>query len=173
MARVKDVMTTNVPRVSCKATVLDATNIMNKNKTSGVVVFDGEKVIGLVTDRRLLTEFLPLDKKPDEVKVGEIVTPFYRIGPNEDTKKAAKKIVEHRITRLGVFEGETFLGWVTAIDLSRHLSRRTLLDKLRSNNEMEPAEYLCPQCRRAFMEKITDREGQVLRWQCPKCGYSL
>ena len=173
MARVKDVMTTGVPGVSSQTTVLEAARIMNKNKSSGVVVFDGEKVVGLVTDRRLLTDFLPLNKRPEEVRVGEIASPFYRIGPDEDTKKAAKEIVDRGISRLGVFEGERFLGWVTAIDLSRHFSRKNLVDRLRSHDETEPFECLCPHCRSAFMEKITDPEGQVLRWQCPKCAYAL
>lgn len=166
-------MTTNVPRVSCQATVLEAANTMNKSRSSGVAVFDGERVIGLVSDRRLLTDFLPLNRRPEEVKVGEIAGPFYRIGPDEDTRKAAKEIVKHGITRLGVFDGEEFLGWVTAIDLARHLSRRNLLDKLRSHDETEPAEYLCPHCRKTFMEKTTGRDGQVLRWQCPNCSYVL
>jgi len=173
MARVKDVMTTDVPRIGCRATVLEAASAMNKNKSSGVAVFDGERVIGLVSDRRLLTDFLPLNKRPDEVRVSEVAAPFYRIGPDEDARKAAKKLVDYRLTRLGVFDGERFLGWVTAIDLSRYLSRRHLLNRLKNHNETEPLECLCPTCRRAFMEKITDREGQVLRWQCPKCSYVL
>jgi len=171
--RVRDIMTTDVPRVSSQTTVLEAADVMNKSKSSGAVVSDGEKVIGLVTDRRLLTDFIPLNKRPDEVKVSEITFPFYRIGPDEDARNAAKKIVDLGITRLGVFDGDRFLGWVTAIDLSRHLSRRNLLDKLRSHNGTEPSEYLCPHCRTAFMEKITGRDGQVLRWQCPKCSYAL
>lgn len=166
-------MTTKVPKVSSQATVLEATDVMNKNKSSGVVVFDGEKVVGLLTERHLLKNFIPLNKKPDEVKVGDVAGPFYRIRPNADSKQAAKEIVEHGITRLGVFDGETLLGWVTATDLSRHLSKRNLLDKLRSHNETEPSEYLCPHCHRDFMEKIRGREGQVLRWQCPRCKYVL
>ena len=173
MARVREVMTTEVPRVTSQANVLEAVNVMNKNKSSGVVVFDGGKVVGLISDRRLLTDFLPLNKRPDEVRVGEVVVPFYRIGPDEDARVAAKKLVDYGLSRLGVFDGEKFLGWVTAVDLSRYLSRKHLLHKLRSHDETEPPEALCPHCRRAFMEKITGPQGQVLRWQCPKCSYAL
>lgn len=166
-------MTTDVPKVTSQATVLEAVKVMNKNKSSGAVVFDGERVLGLVSDRRLLTEFLPLNKRPDEVKVGDVAAPFYRIGPDEDAKRAAKEIVERRITRLGVFEGERFIGWVTVADLSRFLSRKNLLDKLRSHSETEPTEILCPHCRKGFMEKVRSSEGEVLRWQCPRCSNVL
>ena len=173
MVRVRDVMTTDVPKVSSLATVLEAANVMNKNKSSGVVVLDGEKVLGLISDRRLLTDFLPLNKRPDEVKVSDVAVPFYRIGPDEDAKIAAKEIVDRRITRLGVFDGERFLGWVTVADLSRYLSRKNLLDKLRSHSETEPSEILCPHCRRGFMEKVRNSDGQILRWQCPRCANVL
>ena len=68
-------MTTHVPRVSSEATVLDATNVMRQSKSSGVVVFEGERAVGLVTDRRLLEAFFPLDRKPDEVKVSQVMAP--------------------------------------------------------------------------------------------------
>ena len=162
-------MTTDVPKITSRATVLEAANLMNRNRSSGAVVFDGKRVLGLVSDRRLLTDFLPLNKRPDEVRVGDVAVPFYRIGPDEDARKAAKEIIERRITRLGVFEGERFLGWVTVTDLSRFLSKKNLLDKLRSHSETEPSEILCPHCRSGFMEKVRSSEGQVLRWQCPTC----
>jgi signal-transduction protein with cAMP-binding, CBS, and nucleotidyltransferase domain len=165
-------MTTQVPKVSSQTTVLEATNVMKKNRSSGVVVFEGQRVLGLVTDRRLLHDFFPLNKKPDEVKVSEVTGPFVRIGPDATTKEAAKKIVDYGITRLGVFDGEKFLGWVTAIDISRHFSRKNLLDRLRSHDEPEAMQVMCPTCRLVLMEKLTDRERRIV-WQCPKCGYAL
>lgn len=169
-------MTTNVPKVSSHTTVLEAVVIMNKNGSSGVVVFDGENVVGILTDRRLLTSFFQLNRKPEEVKVSEVMGPLYRIEPDATTKEAAKKIVDHRITRLGVFnDDKKFLGWISLADLARHFSskRNLLLDRLRSHNEPETSEFLCPNCRSAFMDKITDHDGHVLRWQCPKCDYTL
>lgn len=166
-------MNTKVPRVSSKTTVLEATRIMNEAKSSGVVVFDGDKVVGYLTDRRLLTAFFPLNKRPDEVKVGEVTAPFYRIDPDETTKEAARKVVVHGITRLGVFEGEKFLGWVSLTDLSRHFARKNLIDVLRANNKSETAEFICPKCRATFMEKVTSDDGQIIRWECGKCHYSL
>lgn len=176
MARVKDVMTTNVPRVNASATVLEAVEAMNRAGSTGVAVVEGEQVVGLLTGKGLLWNFFALNKRPEDVKVGQVLTPFFRISPNASTREAAKKILAHKITRLGVFEDEKFLGWVSLTDLTRELGKRRLIVALRSHDEPrepESPEFLCPKCRHAFMEKVVSREGIILRWQCPNCNYAL
>ncbi len=157
-------MSTNVPRVKSSDTILEAATVMNREKTSGAAVVEGEKVVGLITERALLWKFVPLNKRPDEVSVGEMLVPFFRIGPDESTKTAAKTMVENRITRLGIFEDEKFLGWVTLTDLAREFSRPRLLKALMAREEPEDKQVLCPNCRKAFLEKITNTEGVILRW---------
>jgi len=166
-------MSTNIPRVKSSATILEASNIMNREKSSGVVVVEGENVVGLITERALLWKFVPLNKRPDEVSVGDMMVPFFRIGPDESTKTAAKVMVENRITRLGVFENEKFLGWVTLTDLAREFSKPRLLKALMAHDEPEEKQILCPNCRKALLEKIMNRQGVILRWECPNCHYSL
>ncbi len=173
MARVRDIMHRDVPTVGLRATVLEATRVMNDNKSSGVVVVDGEKVVGYLSDRRLLTTFFSLNKQPGQVKVSEVMAPLYRIEAGASTKAAARKIVRNAITRLGVFEGDKFLGWVTLSDLSREFGKKSLFDVLSRHSESESSEFICNSCQAAFMEKITDVEGRTLRWQCPKCGATL
>ena len=173
MAKVRKVMSTNVPRVKSSDTILEAATVMNREKTSGAAVVEGEKVVGLITERALLWKFVPLNKRPDEVSVGEMLVPFFRIGPDESTKAAAKIVVDNRITRLGVFEGEFFLGWVTLTDLAREFSKPHLLKALTARDEPEDKQVLCPNCRKAFLEKITNSEAVILRWECPNCHYSL
>lgn len=174
MARVKDIMTTNVPRVKSSASVLAAAETMNRGKSTGVaVVGDDGKVVGLLTARRLLWDFFALNKKPEDVKVGQVMGPFYRISPNTSAREAARKLLAHNVSRLGVFENEEFLGWVSLDDLTRELGKRRLIRALRSREEPENSEILCPECRRAFMEKVTNDEGDILRWVCSNCKCTL
>jgi CBS domain-containing protein len=173
MAKVRKVMSTNVPRVKSSDTILEAANVMNRERTSGAAVLEGEKVVGLITERALPWKFVPLNKKPDEVTVGEMLVPFFRIGPDESTKTAAKMIVQNGITRLEVFEDEKLLGWVTLTDLAREVSRPHLLKALTARDEHEQKQILCPNCRKALLEKVTNTEGPILRWECPNCHYSL
>ena len=173
MVKVRDVMTTNVVKVDVSATVFDACKIMNSKGVSGVAVFQGDKPIGMFTDRGLLRRFVPLNKRPDEVKLGEVAFPLLRIDANVSTKVAAKRIVENRFTRLGVFDGERFVGWVTLTGLAKEASKRNLKDALLSRDEPEVIDVLCPNCKKAFLQKIMDDKGEVVRWQCPNCKYAI
>jgi len=167
-------MSTNVDRVSLSTTVLEASKIMNDAGTSALVVFNGDKAVGMITDRRLLRRFVPLNKRPQDVTVKDVMSPFFKISPDASTKEAKKRLLEGGITRLGVFDGDKFLGWVTLADLEGGslLGRKRLLNAFLSNDASEPMEVLCPSCRSGFMEK-TVTNGQVIKYQCPNCGYSL
>jgi predicted transcriptional regulator len=144
---------------------------MNREKVSGVAVFQEDKAIGMLTDRGLLRDFAPLNKRPDEVKVSEIMAPLLKIDAEASTREAAKKIIENAFTRLGVFDGEKFLGWITLTDLGRETSKKNLLDALLRHNEPDVVEVVCPHCRKAVLRKIMNKEGQISRWECPKCKF--
>jgi len=173
LAKVKDYMTTDVPRVKSSDTVLVVAETMNRAKSSGVAVYEGDRVVGLITARRLAFEFITLNKKPEDVKASQVMGPFFQISPNASTKEAARKIIAHNITRLGVFDNKKFLGWISLADLTRELGKKRLIGVVRSHESPENPEFLCPNCRRAFMEKVTNNEGEILRWTCPNCKYSL
>ena len=176
MARVKDIMTVvaKIPKVTTETTVLEASNLMNERGTSALAVLDGDnKVVGFFGERTLLAEFVKLNEKPDGVNVGKIMHILPRIGPEASTKEAAKELVDSGATRLAVYRADRFLGWVTLTDLSREFSRESLLDRLRSHNAPEVSEVRCPNCNKAFMEKVANKEGMIVRWQCPNCEYAL
>jgi CBS domain-containing protein len=177
LARVKDVMTpdADIPKVTTETTVLEAARVMNEEGTSGVAVVNGErKVVGVFGERTILTEFVKLNTRPDGVKVGKIMHILPRIDPKATTKEAAKALVDSGATRLAVYNADRFLGWVTLTDLSREFSKEGLLDRLRGRDiPDEEEEVRCPNCNKAFMEKVTDKEGMIVRWQCPNCGYAL
>jgi CBS domain-containing protein/ribosomal protein S27AE len=173
LAKVRDVMQTDVDRVTTSTSILEASKMMNDSGSSGVVVFNGDKAVGMVTDRRLLRRFIPLNKRPEEVTVVEVMSPFFKIDADASTKEAKRRLLEAGVTRLGVFEGEKFLGWVTLADLEGKRIRGTpLLNALLHDDKAEMMEVLCPNCRSGFMEKV-ESKGEVVRYQCPNCGYSL
>jgi CBS domain-containing protein len=174
LAKVREVMQTDVERVSVTTSVLEASKVMNERGSSGVVVFNGDKAVGMLTDRRILRRFVPLNRKPEEVTVKDVMSPFFKIDADASTKDARRRLLEAGITRLGVFEGDKFLGWVTLADLDgRGLGgKKKLINAFLRDDKAEPMEVLCPSCRSGFMEKI-ETKGEVVRYQCPNCGYSL
>ncbi len=72
LGKVRKAMSTKVPKVKSTATILEAAGVMNGEKSSGAAVVEGEKVVGLITERALLWKFVPLNKRPDEVSVADM-----------------------------------------------------------------------------------------------------
>jgi len=165
-------MTTDVPQVEGGASVLDASGLMNDRKKSGAVVFEGGKPVGMLTEGSLLRRFAPLDEKPSEVLVREVMAPLLKISADAPIKEAAKLILENSLTRVGVFDGDKLVGWVTLTDIARQSSKKSLIDSLRRENVKFPDdELICPNCRSAVMRKVVGKNGVIIRWECPKCGH--
>ena len=171
MAKVSGVMTKEVVQIESSATVFDAAKMMNEKGTTGVVVLQNGKPVGMLTERSLLKRFVTMNKRPQDVRVREIMGPLLKTNADEDTRIAAKKLLQNRLTRLGVFRDDKMVGWVTITDLSQESTKKHLLDILLHHHEPEPDEILCPNCRRGVLKKIANAEGQVLRWECSRCGH--
>lgn len=169
MAKVRDVMTTNVVKIDYSATVLEAASRMNKAGFTGVVVMQGGSPVGIATERSLLKRFVLRDRRPSEVRVGEIAGPLMKIDADASTREAAIKLVENRLTRLGVFERNKLVGWVTLTDLARESTKKNLFDALLRHAEPEPEEYVCPKCRKGILVRVTGTAGKTLRWECDQC----
>jgi CBS domain-containing protein len=118
-------MTAKVLKVDLSTSLLEACRVMNNEGYSGVIVFQGDKVVGMMTDRSLLRRFVPLNREPDEVKVSDVMGSLLKIDPETSAKEATRKIVENRFTRLGVFDDNRLLGYVTVTDLAKEISKRT------------------------------------------------
>ena len=170
MARVRDVMTKEVPRVDASASVLEAAQVMNLNRANGAVVVEGEKPVGMVTDRALLRRFVRLNRRPDEVKVKDVMAPLLKTTPDAQVNAAAEKIIENGVSRLGVFDKGKFIGWVTVTDIARASSKQGIIHSLHLRSERGTEdELLCPACRSGVMKKVVGAKGEILRWECPNC----
>ncbi len=165
-------MTTDVPRIDGSASVLDAVKLMNKNRRSGVVVFEDGKPTGMFTERSLLRRFVAVDEKPSNVPVRDVMAPLLKISADAPVKDAAHLILENSFTRAGVFDGDKLVGWLTLTDIVRAGSKKNIVDSLtRNKTTFADDELVCPECRSALMKKIVNAKGVVLRWECPNCGH--
>jgi CBS domain-containing protein len=167
-------MTKRVPHVDVSASVLDASKVMNQSpvgvKWTGVIVLQSGKPVGMLTERSLLRRFIDLNKKPEDVKVRDVMAPLLKISADAPVSEAAKKMLDHSFSRLAVFDGQKLVGWVTLMDIARQTSKQSIVEiLLRQNRSTKDEEILCPICRSGIMEKVSDSRGHVLRWECPNC----
>ncbi len=117
--KVKDIMTKNVKTISPNATMEEAAQEMRKNKIGCLVVVEGEKPIGIITERDLAYKIIAQGKSL-ETKVKEVMSSDLKtIEKDADIKQAAKLMASHVIRRLPVVEKGKLIGIVTIDDIMR------------------------------------------------------
>jgi CBS domain-containing protein len=98
-------------------TIHDAAAVMEQTGVGALAVLDGEKLVGIVTDRDLvrrgLAQGLPTDARVD----GIMSTPVITIDADADLHGAFALFRTHAIRRLAVVRGGQFVGMITIDDL--------------------------------------------------------
>ena len=117
--QVRDLMSSPVIAVTQKETMEEVAKIMSKNNFgSTVVTSPKEKLLGIVTERDIITRLTAMNRLPSEVKVEEVMShPVITIAPDKDIKEAAMSMMEHRIRRLVVVEKGKIIGIITSRDI--------------------------------------------------------
>jgi CBS domain-containing protein len=122
----------DVETVSPDVTVLAAVEQMNRAKIGALLVVDGQRLIGIFTERDVLTRVVAKRLDPELVPVGEVMTRSLVTIPATMTVAEALVVVTHRRCRhLPVFEGDELCGVVSIGDLTSWIVRdqqRTITD---------------------------------------------
>ena len=116
--RVGDIMTADVKTVSPTDTFADTARILSSNRISSVVVKDGEKVAGIITERDVVHAVAEgLD--PTRVTVGERMTrDLATVDRRTDVADAARVMGERRIRHLPVVDRGSLTGIISIRDLT-------------------------------------------------------
>lgn len=96
----------------------DAARAMQDNHVGAVLVHDGKHVVGVVTDRDLATQVIGGELDALNVTLSQIMsTPAVVVSASANEADAAALMLEHRVRRLPVVDGEELVGLVTFDDL--------------------------------------------------------
>ena len=129
---VRDIMSSPVAAVPPAATLEDAYRMMREKAIRHLLVFDGDRVVGVVTDRdlRLATSSLAASPFPPGSRVESVmVRSPLTAAPDDPVEDAARAMRERKIGCLPVMDGDRLLGIVTVIDLMDALLAMTGVDK--------------------------------------------
>jgi len=119
--KVKDVMKP-VLRVSSTDTIAEAAVQMDKHNTGSVIIEDGGKIVGILTERDILRRIVAKRKDPAEMLVKEAMSSPIKMIDEEETLVHASKIMdENDIRRLVVTKKDKVIGKITANSISRNL----------------------------------------------------
>ncbi|MDQ3701579.1 MAG: CBS domain-containing protein [Chloroflexota bacterium] len=120
MMKVADVMTRSVDVANPDARLDEAAERMRQLDAGVLPVVDGDKVVGMITDRDITVRATAEGRDPVTTKVSEIMTSEVVFTyDDEDVKDAAKLMQDHQVRRLVVLDREKKLvGIVSLGDLA-------------------------------------------------------
>ena len=116
---VEEIMTRDPRTVEASATLRDAARVMSESDIGDVVVTDGGKVTGIVTDRDIVVRAVAEGRDPDSTPVGDVATTGVEtIEPEASVDDALSRMREKDIRRLPVAKNGEPIGIVSLGDLA-------------------------------------------------------
>ena len=126
MRHVRDVMTAKPTTCSVEASVADAAKVMAREDVGSIPVVEGDRLVGILTDRDIVLRLVAQGRDPQSTTVGEVAsTDLATVSPDENLDRALQLLAEQRVRRLPVVEGEMLVGVVAQADIARQGDDRT------------------------------------------------
>lgn len=117
--KVKDVMTKCVVSLNAEDNVERAAQLMRKHNIGSIPVCNGDKVIGIVTDRDIAIRSAAEGQNSEKQTVREIMSSNPVVGdPNMDIQDASRVMSERQIRRLPIMESNNLVGVISLGDIA-------------------------------------------------------
>ncbi len=110
-------------RVDPEVSIDDAAKLMKKERVGGLLVMQGEKITGVLTERDIVYRVLAEEMDPAVTKVHEVMTKdVVVIKPSLTVREAMKVVTEKRFRHMPVVSSGQLLGIVSSGDLTRRIA---------------------------------------------------
>ncbi len=115
---VREMMNTRVKTAKPDSTVQMAAKAMTKFRIGSLIITEGGKLVGIVTERDILVKVVSAAKNPAKVKIRDVMNSDVVLArPNIDIEEAARIMMRYKIKKLPVVDGNRLVGIVTATDI--------------------------------------------------------
>ena len=120
MTTVADVMTRDVRSMSPGDTVVRAAQAMDELNVGVIPVCEGDKLVGMVTDRDIVVRGVAVEADPRTLKLADVMSTHVRCArEDEDIDKVLGQMAEAQIRRMPVVDGdERLVGIVSLGDIA-------------------------------------------------------
>src|SRR3989442_1972756 len=118
---IRDVMTSNPCTIDAEKSVAYAAKMMRKEDVGLAPIVEGDKLVGMLTDRDIATRVAAEGRDPDQVKVRDVASKrLVTIDPQQDLDEALRMMAKHQVRRLPVVEEDgRFVGVVAQADIAQ------------------------------------------------------
>lgn len=144
MQSIQDVMTRDVQRVSPEQTVHRAAQMMDEFNVGSLPVVDGEKLVGMITDRDIVVRSTAAGQAPATTRVGDVMSTDVRTCyANQSVDEVLAQMGDVQIRRVPVIDqnSHSLVGIVSLGDFATKHSggANSALEEISSPSEPERA----------------------------------
>lgn len=112
--KVKDIMH-SIIRLPCDMTVAEIAHEMDRKPTGSILLEEGDRIVGIITERDILRKVVAKKKNPTQVKGYEIASyPLITIDAEGSIDEASRMMSEKNIRRILITEDGRIVGKLTA-----------------------------------------------------------
>ena len=119
---VQDAMTSNPCAIDADKPVSYAAKMMKDEDVGLAPIVEGDRLVGTVTDRDIVTRVIAEGRDPNSTSVRDIAsTDLVTIDPQQELAEALQLMAQHQVRRLPVVEeGGKLVGVVAQADVAEH-----------------------------------------------------
>ena len=116
---IREVMTASPQTIDLSATIKDAARLMEHNDIGVVIVVDGERVAGMITDRDVTIRAVADGRDPNTTTVAQVYSSeVATLSPSDNVQSAIRLMRERGVRRLPVVQDGRPIGVVSLGDIS-------------------------------------------------------
>jgi len=117
--RIAEIMTKDVQTVTPDTDLMTVAKHMKTLDVGVIPVVEGERLVGLITDRDIVIRAIATGKSVQEALVRDHMSPNpSTVSSNDDVRRAAEIMAREQIRRLPVVDGNTLVGIVSIGDVA-------------------------------------------------------
>jgi CBS domain-containing protein len=117
---VSQAMTSSPKSIERTESVVQAARLMASEDVGSLPVVEGDRLVGIVTDRDLVLQVLAKDLDPSKVTISEIATENPTVAkPDEPLDAALQRMAQEQVRRLPVVEDGRLVGILAQADVAR------------------------------------------------------
>jgi CBS domain-containing protein len=122
MGQIRELMTVKPRTVKAGDSVVEAAKLMRGEDAGIAPIVDGDRLVGVVTDRDIAIRVVAEGRDPQSTKVEEVASQnVVTIDPQQELDEALRLMAQHQLRRLPVVEEDgKLVGIVAQADVARH-----------------------------------------------------
>ena len=117
--KISELMSPNPCAIDANKPVAYAARMMKDEDVGLAPIVEGDRLVGTLTDRDIVTRVVAEGKDPQSVTVREVAsTNLVTVDPKQDLDEALRLMAQHQVRRLPVVENGRLVGIVAQADIA-------------------------------------------------------